>query len=263
MPVDEFNRSTGSPDVKASPAVNATGSDVDTLLATDNLTKKFGGLTAVDSVDFTVDEGELRCLIGPNGAGKSTLLELIVGHLDPTEGRVYFGGNELTDLHPSVRIDTGISVKFQSPRVYESLSVRENIMVPLQRTDTDTRRVLHETLEQTVLTDKVDTTAGDLSHGEQQRLEIGMATTLDPTLMILDEPVAGMSIDEKNEVADLIRSLNDDGMALLVVEHDIDFVRNISDSVTVLNQGDIFRQGPIEEIETDDAVRRIYLGEQK
>jgi len=243
------------------PAVATTGSGRDAILATRQLTKNFGGLTAVDDVDFEVNEGEIRCLIGPNGAGKSTLLNLITGQLSASEGDVYFDGVDLTDLDPHERIDTGLSVKFQSPHVYENLSVRRNLKVPLQRTDRDIDRVLAETLDRISLTEEADTPAGDLSHGQQQRLEIGMAITLDPELMLLDEPVAGMSVDETADVAALIRSLHDDGMAFLVVEHDMEFVREISEQVTVLNQGAVFRQGPIEEIETDEAVRRIYLGE--
>jgi len=243
------------------PAVAMTGSGTNAILATRQLTKKFGGLTAVDDVDFEVNRGEIRCLIGPNGAGKSTLLNLITGKLSPSEGDIYFDGNDLTGLDPHERIDTGLSVKFQSPHVYENLSVKRNLQVPLQRTDRNVDRVMAETLEQIALTEQADTPAGDLSHGQQQRLEIGMAITLDPELMLLDEPVAGMSVDETADVADLITSLHDDGMAFLVVEHDMEFVREISEQVTVLNQGAVFRQGPIEEIETDEAVRRIYLGE--
>ncbi|MFD1570710.1 ABC transporter ATP-binding protein [Halorubrum laminariae] len=247
--------------VRQKPAVAATGGATSTVLATKQLTKNFGGLTAVDGVDFSVEEGEIRCLIGPNGAGKSTLLELITGQLSPSDGDIYFDGTDLTEMDTHDRIDTGISVKFQSPHVYENLSVEENLRVPLQRTDRDTARVLAETLDRIALAEKAETQASDLSHGEKQRLEIGMAVTLDPTLMLLDEPVAGMSVDETADVADLIRSLHDDGMTFLVVEHDMDFVRRISDRVTVLNQGEIFREGPIEEIEADEDVRRIYLGE--
>ena len=250
------------PATKQQPAVRATGSDRDAVLATENLTKSFGGLTAVDGVDFTVDEGELRCLIGPNGAGKSTLLELIVGLLSPTDGRVFFDGTDLTKLPPNERIDTGLSVKFQSPHVYEDLTVRDNLRIPLQRTERDDiEATIGETTEEIGLGGRGGTIAGDLSHGQQQRLEIGMATTLDPELMLLDEPVAGMSIEETADVAELIRSLNDDGMAFVVIEHDMEFVREISEQVTVLNQGEIFRQGSIEEIESDPDVKRIYLGE--
>lgn len=247
--------------VNQQPAVAATGSDREAILSTRQLTKKFGGLTAVDSVGFTVAAGEIRCLIGPNGAGKSTLLELITGQLSPTQGDIYFDGLDLTALEPHERMDAGISVKFQSPHIYESLTVEQNLRVPLQRTDRETETVLTDTLERISLAQQANVSASDLSHGEKQRLEIGMAVTLDPKLMLLDEPVAGMSIDETADIAELIRSLHDDGMTFLVVEHDMEFVRKISEQVTVLNQGSILRQGPIEDIESDDEVRRIYLGE--
>lgn len=250
------------PTVRSSPAVAATGPDTETLLATQELTKHFGGLTAVDAVDLSVNEGELRCLIGPNGAGKSTLLDLITGQLGPSEGGIYFDGTDLTDLESHERIDAGLSVKFQSPHVYGDLTVGQNLQIPIQRTNLNTAETIQRTLDRIDLSAEIDVLAGELSHGQQQRLEIGMATTLDPKLLLLDEPVAGMSVDETAEVADLIRSLNDDGMAMLVVEHDMEFVREISQQVTVLNQGDIFRQGTIGEIEEDPDVRRIYLGEE-
>jgi len=189
--------------VRQKPAVAATGSNTETILATKELTKNFGGLTAVDSVDFSITEGEIRCLIGPNGAGKSTLLELITGQLSPSEGDIYFDGEDLTGMETHDRIDTGLSVKFQSPHVYENLSVEENLQVPLQRTDRDIETVLAETLERIALREKANVRASELSHGEKQRLEIGMAVTLDPTLMLLDEPVAGMSVDETADVANL------------------------------------------------------------
>lgn len=247
--------------VNQQPAVAATGSDRSAILSTSQLTKKFGGLTAVDGVEFTVEEGEIRCLIGPNGAGKSTLLELITGQLSPTQGDIYFDSLDLTTLEPHERMDAGISVKFQSPHIYESLTVEQNLRVPLQRTNREIETVLTDTLDRISLETQADASASDLSHGEKQRLEIGMAVTLDPKLMLLDEPVAGMSIDETADIAELIRSLHDDGMTFLVVEHDMEFVRKISEQVTVLNQGSILRQGPIEAIENDDEVRRIYLGE--
>src|SRR6056297_2144653 len=173
--------STQDINVRQKPAVAATGGDTDTILATEQLTKKFGGLTATDNVDFSVEEGELRCLIGPNGAGKSTLLELITGQLSPSEGEIYFDGEDLTGMETHNRIDTGLSVKFQSPHVYENLTVEENLQVPLQRTDRDIETVLAETLERIDLREKADVRASELSHGEKQRLEIGMAVTLDPT----------------------------------------------------------------------------------
>lgn len=247
--------------VRQQPAVARTGGDTDTILATDQLTKNFGGFTAVDNINFSISSGEIRCLIGPNGAGKSTLLTLITGQLSPSAGRIYFDGEDLTEMDVHERIDTGLSVKFQSPHVYGSLSVEENLRVPLQRTDRETEAVLSDTLNQIALTEKRHTLANKLSHGEKQRLEIGMAVTLNPKLILLDEPVAGMSIEETADVVELIQSLHTDGMTFLVVEHDMEFVRKISEQVTVLNQGTILTKGPIEEVKTDEEVRRIYLGE--
>jgi branched-chain amino acid transport system ATP-binding protein len=249
--------------VRQKPAIAATGSGTETLLQTSKLSKKFGGLVAVDDVDISIKRGEIRCLVGPNGAGKSTLLELIVGRLSPSSGNIYFNGENLTQMEIHDRIDIGLSVKFQSPNVYEDLSVENNLRVPLQRTNQDTDTILDQTLERIGLNQKGAKPASELSHGEQQRLEIGMAVTLDPTLMLLDEPVAGMSIEETVDVANLIKSLHRDGMTFLVVEHDMDFVRQISDKVTVLDNGSIFQQGSIKEIEADEDVRKIYLGENK
>lgn len=247
--------------VRQEPAVVATGASKNTLLSTQQLTKNFGGLTAVDQVDFSITAGEIRCLIGPNGAGKSTFLQLITGQLSPSAGKIYFDGHDLTEMDIPERIDTGLSVKFQSPHIYESLSVAQNIEVPLRRLGEDANTTLTGALNRIELADYREKRASDLSHGQKQRLEIGMAMTINPTLMLLDEPVAGMSVDEAADIAELIRSLQEDGMTFLVVEHDMEFVRKISEQVTVLNQGSILRQGPLETIEADDTVRRIYLGE--
>ena len=250
------------PNIHKTPAGEATGVDTDTILQTEGLTKRFGGLTAIDDVDFGVDEGELRCLIGPNGAGKSTLLKLITGRHEATEGRIYYDGVDVTDLSPHQRVRQGIGIKFQAPAVFDSLTAAENVRIPLQRLDDGAlTEGVDATLARVGLLEKRDVRASELSHGEQQRLEIGMATALSPSLLLLDEPVAGLSMEERGEIANLVTQLNEDGMTLVVIEHDIDFVDRISDRVTVLNQGSIFREGSIGEIRTDDAVREIYLGE--
>jgi len=246
--------------VRETPAGRATGADVDTILQTDGLVKRFGGFTAIDGVDFGVDAGELRCLIGPNGAGKSTLLKLITGRHDATEGRIYFRGREITDADPHRRIDLGIGMKFQVPSVFEELTAAGNMRLPIQRVEDDVAGGIEAALQRVDLLEHRDTVAGELSHGEQQRLEIGMAASLAPDLLMLDEPVAGLSVDERADVAELVTDLNDDGIAFVVIEHDIDFVARIADEVTVLDQGAVFREGPIEEIRTDPEVRRIYLG---
>ncbi len=251
------------PNVKQSAAQIQTGSGTDTLLQTDGLVKQFGGFRAVDEVDLAVEEGQLRCLIGPNGAGKSTLLKLITGAHPASAGKVYYDGADITSLEPHERIRRGISIKFQVPSVYDQLSVRENMRLPLQRffDGAERDRRIYAALESMGLADRADASVGDLSHGQQQRLEIGMAAALEPDLLLLDEPVAGLSVEERQEIADRIRHLNEtENIAFVVIEHDTDFVGSIADEVTVLHQGEIFREGPIEEIEADPEVKRIYLG---
>jgi len=251
------------PDVRQTAAELATGDRTDTLLQTDDLVKRFGGFTATDSVDFSVAEGELRCLIGPNGAGKSTLLKLITGTHSPTEGSIYYNGHDITDLPSHERVSRGISMKFQVPSVYEGLSVRENVRLPVQQlaNGDERRRRVDEAIADAGLAGEEATDAGSLSHGQQQQLEIGMAAAMEPDLLLLDEPVAGLDVEEREEIAERIQRLNDErGIAFVVIEHDTDFVGEIADEVTVLHQGDIFREGPIEEIESDPGVQRIYLG---
>ncbi|ELY53179.1 ABC transporter ATP-binding protein [Natronococcus jeotgali] len=257
---------TSDPTVKTAPAVDETGPDSSRILQTRGLRKAFGGLTATDDVDFALEAGELRCLIGPNGAGKSTFLDLLTGRLEPTAGKIYYDGADITGLPSHERVDRGISMKFQVPSVYEGLTVAGNLRIPLQRVvepdafDARTREIL----ERFDLLAERETVAGELSHGQQQRLEIGMAMAMEPNLLLLDEPVAGLSVEETADIADLLREIaDDDGVAVIVIEHDIDFVETIADRVTVLDGGSIFREGSIEEIRTDPEVKRIYLGEDR
>ena len=248
----------------ASEAAADAGSDGDEILRTDGLTKRFGGLVAVDDVDLRVDRGDIRCLIGPNGAGKSTLLKLLVGQLSPSDGHIYYDGEDITDYSQHDRARTGLSMKFQVPAVYGDLSVRQNVHIPLQREVGEKRidAAIEETLDEFGLLDAADTRATDLSHGQQQWLEIAMASALDPDLLLLDEPAAGMSVRETEKTAEYVHRLNEErDMTLLVIEHDIDFVRAIAQSVTVLHRGEVFAEGTIEDIENDPEVRRIYLGE--
>jgi branched-chain amino acid transport system ATP-binding protein len=242
-------------------ASELTGVRSPDILAADGLTKRFGGITAIDDVDFTVEKGELRCLIGPNGAGKSTLFKLLTGQHTPSEGRIYYDGEDITRFEPHERIRRGMSMKFQVPSVFEALSVRENLHVGIQRVTDEVGEQVSETLETFGLSEKADEAAGDLSHGETQVLEIAMASSLDPKVLLLDEPVAGMSIEETERVADMLNRLNEEtDKTFVVIEHDIDFVEMISDRVTVLNQGQVFRQDSIEAIKNDPEVREIYLG---
>jgi len=242
-------------------ATEQTGIHSTDILATDGIKKNFGGITAIDGVDFSVEEGELRCLIGPNGAGKSTLFKLLTGQHTPTEGYVYYDGENITGLKPHRRIQRGMSMKFQVPSVFESLTVRENMRTAAQRVADDVDEHVARSLERFDLGDRIDEHAEDLSHGQTQILEIAMAMSLDPKLLLLDEPVAGMSVEESEKVAGLLNRLQQETeKTFIVIEHDIDFVEMISDMVTVLSQGEIFRQGTIEEIKNDPEVREIYLG---
>ncbi len=232
------------------------------ILATHGASKTFGGLAAVADVSLEVEEGDIHCLIGPNGAGKSTLFRLIVGTYPPTAGRIAFRGIDVTTERPYQRVKRGMSIKMQTPSVFKELPVRQNIHVALQHhvaragLSVEEDRLLH-LLD---LFGHADKPAGELSHGQQQWLEIGMALALKPRLLLLDEPTAGMSPEETFKTGELIQRLNAEGMTVPVVEHDMTFVRQIAKSVTVLHLGRIFARGSMEEIVADPRVAEIYLG---
>jgi branched-chain amino acid transport system ATP-binding protein len=233
------------------------------LLETRRLNKRFGGLQVIADVDFVLSPGELHCLIGPNGAGKSTLFRLILGEYEPTSGQVFYDGNEVTRLEPHDRIRRGISVKFQVPGIFKALSVAQNLEIALQHhlEGLSLRDEVDRRLDFLNLTSEADQAAGNLSHGQKQWLEIGMATSLKPKLLLLDEPTAGMSPEETHATGEMVRALQAEGMTVLAVEHDMAFVRQIATRVTVLHFGRIFAQGSIDEIMADDRVAEIYLGQ--
>ncbi|RQG98951.1 ABC transporter ATP-binding protein [Natrarchaeobius oligotrophus] len=232
------------------------------LLSASGLTKRFGGLTAVNDVDFRLPKGQIRCLIGPNGAGKSTFLKLLTGFHTPTDGTIYYKGEDITSSHPHIRAKSGISFKFQKLSTYQDLTVEQNLRIPTQLyTDGDQLdEHIDELLELVELTDKRSMPVTNLSHGEQQWLEIAMTMGVEPELLLLDEPTAGMTIDETEKTAGLVRDLIDEDVTVLIVEHDINFVRGISDMVTVMHNGQIFAEGSVEEIVTHEGVKKIYLG---
>jgi ABC-type uncharacterized transport system ATPase subunit len=234
------------------------------LLGVERVSKRFGGLTAVSDVNLTVETGEIHCLIGPNGAGKSTLFKLIVGIYPPTSGSIRFGDAEITRERPYARVQRGMSIKMQAPSVFKELPVRQNIHVALQqqRSGADLADEQDRLLVLLGLKDDADKPAGVLAHGQQQWLEIGMALALQPKLLLLDEPTAGMSPEETYRTGELIKSLNSGGMTIIVVEHDMTFVRQIAQRVTVLHLGKVFAHGLLEEIIRDPAVAEIYLGKQ-
>lgn len=239
---------------------NEDAVDNDAILETENLTKVFGGLTAVDSVDFQLPPDELRCLIGPNGAGKSTFFKMITGRIRPTSGKIFYRGEDITALEPHERAQRGISLKFQQISVFPSLRVRENLRIPVQRFHSDPTARIEDLLETVRLRDFADETVANLSHGQQQWLEIAMSMAIEPTVLLLDEPTAGMTIDETRDTGELIQSLAEEGVSIIVVEHDINFVRQIAEWVTVLHEGRIFTEGTVDEIEANEDVQRIYLG---
>ena len=245
------------------------------ILETQGITKKFGGLTAVDQVTLNLSEGELRCIIGPNGCGKTTLFNLITGFYKPTSGSVFFSGQDITAKPVYVISKLGIGRKFQIPGIFDELTVYENIRVPFfadqkqsmlvsSRLDTNSHQKIMEHLFNINLSDKADEPAKNLAHGERQWLEIGMVLASKPKLMLLDEPTAGMTITETRKTAELIKDISQTtGISILVIEHDISFVKEIASRITVMYKGAIFREGNYEEIQSDDAVREIYLGRRR
>lgn len=232
------------------------------LLRTTALSKRFGGHDAVSDVDLVVDRGEIHCLIGPNGAGKSTLFKLIVGTHVPTAGSITFDGHDVTEQRPYERVKHGMSIKMQTPSVFRELPVRQNVQIALQHHVSPAQLAQEQDrlLELLDLSAQHAKPAGELSHGQQQWLEIGMALALKPTLILMDEPTAGMSPDETFKTGELIQRLNAEGMTVVVVEHDMTFIRQIAKQVTVLHCGRVFARGPIDEIIRDPRVAEIYLG---
>lgn len=233
------------------------------LLATEHASKSFGGLAAVSDVSLTVETGDIHCLIGPNGAGKSTLFRLIVGSYPPTAGHIRFDGRDVTGELPYQRVKRGMSIKMQTPSVFKELPVRQNIHIALQHHVKHAALGAEEDRLLALLNLSADHAklAGELSHGQQQWLEIGMALALKPKLLLLDEPTAGMSPEETFQTGELILRLNASGTTMLVVEHDMAFVRQIARAVTVLHFGKIFAQGTVEQIIANPRVADIYLGQ--
>ncbi len=234
-------------------------------METRGLSKRFGGVLAVAEVDFAVAPGQIRTIVGPNGAGKSTLFKLLLGSIRPDQGAIYFKGRDITGLDPHQRALMGIGVKFQNLAVYEALTVRHNLYLPLRHHHgrRDVAGEISAMLERLKLTGKEDTLAGHLAHGQKQWLAIGMALAMQPKLLLLDEPCAGLGAEETKATVALIRSCNEQGIAAIVVEHDMAFVRQLGAPVTVLHYGRIFAEGSLAEIEQHEDVRRIYLGAAK
>jgi ABC-type uncharacterized transport system ATPase subunit len=232
------------------------------ILETRRLAKHFGGLRVIEGIDFAVEQGEVHCLIGPNGAGKSTLFRLIVGEHAPSAGAIFYKNHDITALRSFERVKRGISVKFQVPGIFGALTAEHNLRIALQhhcmpdQLDFETERLL----DFLHLAEARKVPGASLSHGQKQWLEIGMALALSPDLLLLDEPTAGMSPEETYQTGELVKTLNAQGMSVLAVEHDMNFVRQVAQRVTVLHFGKIFAQGSIDEVVADERVAEIYLG---
>jgi branched-chain amino acid transport system ATP-binding protein len=235
------------------------------LLTTRNLAKNYGGLHAVDGVDFAIVPGEIRAVIGPNGAGKTTLVSLICGRVPPSSGQIVFDGNDITDLPAHERVRRGIAYTFQITSVFSNLTAYDNVALPVQRTLTDGRSKgrLHagvmSALERTGLADRADTVAGALSYGHQRLLEVAMGLALKPRLLILDEPTQGLSDGEIAGFMELVREIARDATVLLI-EHNMQVVMGLADRITVMNAGKILAEGTPEQIRADAEVQRAYLG---
>jgi branched-chain amino acid transport system ATP-binding protein len=233
------------------------------VLQTVGLEKRFGGVHAIAGVDFTVAEGELRCLIGPNGAGKSTFFKMVTGQIPPTAGRIVFAGTDITraPAHEIGRL--GIGIKNQVPDVFDGLTVRENLWLAARRGNAiaATRQIVGDLMARLQLADIAHRPVGELAHGQRQWVEIGMVLARQPKLVLLDEPSAGMSAEETNRTAALIREVHKT-TTIIVVEHDMQFIRQIATKVTVFHQGQILVEDAFDRIMTNPTVRDVYLGRQ-
>lgn len=246
------------------------------VLKTDELVKKYGQFTAIDHVSLSVKENEFRSIIGPNGAGKTTLFNCITGALPITAGTVSFNGNDISDLAPEKRVLQGMGRSFQITNIFDGLSVRENVRLAAQSINrqeynfvesffksVDHYDVINErtetVLEQVGLDHFAEETAEALAYGDQRRLEIGMVLATDPELVLFDEPTAGMSVEETQATIDLINEVLTDH-SLLLIEHDVDLVMELSDRISVLNRGEILAEGTPAEISENQDVQDAYLG---
>lgn len=239
-------------------------------LQIEHLSVSFDGFKAVDDFNFTVHEDELRVVIGPNGAGKTTLLDLICGKTRRTSGKIKFKGRDISRMSENKIVDHGVGRKFQTPSIYGKLTVFQNLELSFPRGrgvwgslffrhSPDVTARVKEVAEQIYLSDKLFTMAEHLSHGQKQWLEIGMVLIADPALMLLDEPVAGMSVRERQETADLLKRICK-GRSVVVIEHDMNFVKQIAHSVTVMHQGKLLAEGSMDEVQANPKVVEVYLG---
>jgi urea transport system ATP-binding protein len=241
---------------------------VSTILEIRGLVTSFDGFRAVDGVDLTIAEGEIRFLIGPNGAGKTTLIDTVTGLVRAAAGSVRFAGKEMLGLKEYEVVREGIGRTFQTPTVFEQLTVVENVdlaatfrrpLYALLRRRRGMDDPVASALQEVGLVEVADRAAGTLSHGQRQWLEIGMLLVQNPRLLLLDEPVAGMTREERTRTGELLQAIALT-RTLVVIEHDMDFVRRFSSRVTVLHEGKVLCEGSIAEVQADPVVQEVYLG---
>ena len=244
----------------------------ESVLYLNNVSVSFDGFKAINALSLYIDKNELRCIIGANGAGKTTMMDIITGKTRPDEGEVIFGDYiDLTSMNEAEIANLGIGRKFQKPTVFENHTVFENLCLALEgernifsnlffKLNTQKREKIEESLEITGLTAEQYRNAGELSHGQKQWLEIGMLITQNPQVLLVDEPVAGMTHQESERTAELLQTLAKD-RSVVVVEHDMEFIRSIAKRVTVLHQGSVLAEGNMDKIQSDPKVIEVYLGE--
>jgi branched-chain amino acid transport system ATP-binding protein len=255
---------------KAAPAVKAGAGGPDLVLQTQGLTRRFGGLTAVNNVDFQVAREEIRAIIGPNGAGKSTFFNLLTGVMRPTSGRIIFNGEDITGLSPDRVSLKGIARSYQITNIMPNATTLENVRIAAQsrrhgwsmfkhyRDYHDIMDKAEAVLKSVGLAAKADELAANLSHGEQRNLEIGIALATEPQLLCLDEPTAGMSAVETRDIVQLVRSIAKN-LTILIVEHDMEVVMGLANKITVLNYGQLLAEGTPSEIQDNPKVLEVYL----
>ena len=228
-----------------------------TILETSSITKKFGGFTAVDNVSLLVNSGEIRFIIGPNGAGKSTFFKLVIGFHSPNSGTIKYKDKKKKKLKLHERINLGIGVKFQAPSVFSELTVLENLSLANNR---ENSLKINDLLNDFDLNKDKNNLAGDLSHGKKQWLDIALSTISKPDLVFLDEPTAGLSVDETKTTGEIVNNLNKQGITFIIVGHDMDFVKQTASKVSVLHLGKMFIEGSVDHVLSDKGVNDIYLG---
>ncbi|MGB1154503.1 MAG: ABC transporter ATP-binding protein [Paracoccaceae bacterium] len=222
---------------------------------------RFGGICAVDNVDFKLSAGELRCLIGPNGAGKSTFFKCVTGQLDPSGGQVFMRDEEVTGWSPHEIASLGVGIKTQIPSVLDGLTAYENIWLAARRflSVTEANRMTDEVISRLSLGDITNSNVGQLAHGERQRVELGIVMAADPWLILLDEPAAGMSAKDVDSLTNIIHEMLKSA-AVIIVEHDMQFIRSIATTVSVFHQGAMLIEDHVDRVMADQTVRNVYLG---